>query len=96
MSVFLNTTKLININTNTKAMKKLFLLSALALSMSMAVFAQESDSKATEVNQYGQKVNSLPVNATVQDGILVFQNKEANYKFWFDIRVQGDAAVFFG
>jgi len=72
-------------------MKKLFLLSALALSMSIAAVAQE-----TEVNQYGQKVNSYPVDATVQDGILVFQNKNQNYKMWFDVRVQGDAAVFFG
>ena len=48
------------------------------------------------MNQYGQKVNSYPVDATVQDGIMVFQNKAQNYKFWFDIRVQGDAAVFFG
>jgi phosphate-selective porin OprO/OprP len=32
----------------------------------------------------------------MQDGILVFQNKEANYKMWFDVRVQADAAVYFG
>ena len=57
-----------------------------------AVFAQEK----TEVNQDGQKVNTYPIDATVQDGILVFQNKAQNYKMWFDIRVQGDAAVFFG
>ena len=71
-------------------MKKVFLMSLLAF-MSMAAFAQN-----TEVNQYGQKVTALPIDATVQDGILVFQNKEANYKMWFDVRVQGDAAVFFG
>ena len=73
-------------------MKKVLLISLLALSASFAAFAQEK----AEVNQYGQKVTALPVDATVQDGILVFQNKEANYKMWFDIRVQGDAAVFFG
>ena len=71
-------------------MKKVF-ISFFALIASIAAFAQEA-----EVNQYGQKVNSLPIDATVQDGILVFQNKEANYKMWFDVRVQGDAAVFFG
>ena len=75
-------------------MKKVLLISLLALSASFASFAQEE--KAADVNQYGQKVNSVPVDATVQDGILVFQNKNANYKMWFDIRVQGDAAVFFG
>ena len=71
-------------------MKKVF-ISLFALIASMTAFAQQ-----TEVNQYGQKVNALPVSATVQDGILVFQNKEANYKMWFDVRVQGDAAVYFG
>ena len=75
-------------------MKKLFLLSALAL-MSFAATAQEAETKS-DVNQYGQKVESLPIDAQVQDGILVFQNKKANYKMWFDVRIQGDAAVFFG
>ena len=72
-------------------MKKVFLISLFAFIASVAAFAQN-----TEVNQYGQKVNSYPVDATVQDGILVFQNKAQNYKMWFDIRVQGDAAAFFG
>ena len=72
-------------------MKRVILTSIIALIASTAAFAQEA-----EVNQYGQKVNSYPVDATVQDGIMVFQNKAQNYKFWFDIRVQGDAAVFFG
>ena len=71
-------------------------MSLLALFASVTVFAQDAKTEQTEVNQYGQKVNSYPAAATVQDGILVFQNKEQNYKFWFDIRVQGDAAVFFG
>ena len=83
---------LININQlNLTKMKKVFLITLMALFASSA-FAQEK----AEVNQYGQKVNSYPVDATVQDGILVFQNKAQNYKMWFDIRVQGDAAVFFG
>ena len=75
-------------------------MSLLALSASIAAFAQQAETQeggaATEVNQYGQKVNSYPAEATVQDGILVFQNKNQNYKMWFDVRVQGDAAVFFG
>lgn len=50
----------------------------------------------TDVNQYGQTVKSIPVQAEMQDGILVFKNDKANYKMWFDVRVQGDAAVFFG
>ena len=62
----------------------------------MTAVAQQRTDVQTDVNQYGQTVTSTPVNAAVQDGILVFQNKEANYKFWFDIRVQADAAVYFG
>jgi len=40
-------------------MKKVFLVSLFALFASTAAFAQE-----TEVNQYGQKVNSYPVAST--------------------------------
>ncbi len=72
-------------------MKKFLLIAAVAIASICGAQAQE-----TEVNQYGQKVTSLPINASVQDGILVFQNKDAGYKMWFDIRVQGDAAVYFG
>ena len=43
-------------------MKKVF-ISIFALLISVAAFAQEN----AEVNQYGQKVNSYPVDATVQD-----------------------------
>lgn len=72
-------------------MKKLLLVAAVALASIVGAQAQ-----TTEVNQYGQKVTSIPITPTVQDGILVFQNKDAGYKMWFDVRVQGDAAVYFG
>lgn len=72
-------------------MKKLLLIAAVAVASIFSAQAQEA-----EVNQYGQKVTSLPINASVQDGILVFQNKDAGYKMWFDVRIQGDAAVYFG
>ena len=72
-------------------MRKLLLVAAVALASIVGAQAQ-----TTEVNQYGQKVTSIPITPTVQDGILVFQNKEAGYKMWFDVRVQGDAAVYFG
>ena len=66
-----------------------------AMLTTVAVSAQQEDAQKG-VNQYGQKVESHPVQATVQDGIMVFQNKEIDYKLWFDIRLQTDAAVFFG
>ena len=75
-------------------MKKVFLLSAALLAFAICAGAQ--DQEEVHYNQYGQKVESLPIDARLQDGILVFQNKAANYKMWFDVRVQGDAAVFFG
>ena len=74
-------------------MKK-FLLSLAVVCFGANAFAQEAEPKA--VNQYGQEVTSVPVEAVAQDGVLVFQNKEANYKMWFDIRLQADAATFFG
>ena len=77
-------------------MKMVLLTSILALSASIAAVAQQNDAVQADVNQYGQKVESVPVEAKMQDGILVFQNKDANYKMWFDVRVQADAAVFFG
>lgn len=77
-------------------MKKLVTLLALT-GLSAGAYAQDSIPEANvQLNQYGQKVESLPVNASVQDGILVFQNKDANYKMWFDVRLQSDAAVYFG
>ncbi len=67
----------------------------LALAVSFAVNAQERESEETDVNQYGQVVKSVPVQGNLQDGILVFQNKKQNYKMWFDVRIQADAAAYF-
>ena len=50
----------------------------------------------TDVNQYGQTVGVIPLSAESQDGFLVFQNKQADYRIWFDIRVQTDGALFWG
>lgn len=75
-------------------MKHHIFLTLAAACVTMSAFAQTTNEP--EYNQYGQKVTSTPVKAQVQDGILVFQNKDANYKFWFDVRIQGDAAVYFG
>ena len=76
-------------------MKKLFLITLAALA-ALNLQAQSGEEMQSDVNQYGQVVTSVPVNANLQDGILVLQNKKQNYKMWFDVRVQGDAAVYFG
>lgn len=50
----------------------------------------------TDINQYGQEVSVVPLTAEAQDGFLVFQNRKAYYRVWFDVRVQTDGAVFWG
>ena len=79
-------------------MKKVLFVSAALLAFAVSANAQHVQEVQEEFqyNQYGQKVQSVPVDARLQDGILVFQSKQANYKMWFDVRVQGDAAVYFG
>lgn len=73
-------------------MKRLsFLL--VALFIGTMAFAQTED-KA--VDQYGNKVNVQDVNATERDGILVFESKDKEFKFWFDSRVQVDFGAYFG
>ena len=70
-----------------------FLMAALFLFGAMA-FAQTEETKA--VDQYGNKVNVKEVFATDRDGILVFESKDKDYKFWFDSRVQVDFGTYFG
>ena len=69
-----------------------FLMAALFVIGTMA-FAQTGD-KA--VDQYGNKVNVKEVTATERDGILVFESKDKDFKFWFDSRVQVDFGAYFG
>lgn len=56
----------------------------------------KTPSYSTDTNQYGQTVSVIPLSAESQDGFLVFQNKAADYRIWFDVRVQTDGAVFWG
>jgi len=47
-------------------------------------------------NQYGVKVERMPVDAEERGGFLVLESPDQSYKFWFDMRVQVDGAVFMG
>ncbi|MBR4822399.1 MAG: hypothetical protein IKZ71_04550, partial [Bacteroidales bacterium] len=58
-----------------------------------AAFAQKAPLK---FNQYGVAVQSDRLDVEAQDGILVLASPSTKYILWFDIRVQADAAVFFG
>ena len=74
-------------------MKRLsFLLAALFI-MGAAANAQKTDQA---IDQYGNKVDVKEVLATDRDGILVFESKDKDYKFWFDSRVQVDFGHYFG
>jgi len=71
------------------------LLAAMMLS-GIGSFAQQ-DPKTDEtvtLNQYGQEVESVPLDADNRSGILTFESKDKNYKFWFDNRVYFDGAFF--
>ena len=73
-------------------MRKPICMIAILLTTLSAAFAQE----AVKYNQYGVAVSSDRLDVEAQDGILVIASTKSNYKLWFDIRVQADAAAFFG
>lgn len=53
-------------------------------------------SSRMRINQYGVKVSRKPVEAEERSGFLVLESADQSYRFWFDIRVQVDAAAFAG
>ena len=73
-------------------MRKLLCLTAILLLVASAAWAQ----KPVKYNQYGVAVSSDRLDVEAQDGILVLESPTSSYKLWFDIRVQADAAAFFG
>ena len=75
-------------------MKKTVLMLAALVLGSMA-FAQNVDKKEA-VDQYGNTVNVKALETSSRDGILVFESKDKDYKFWFDSRVQVDFGHYFG
>ena len=74
-------------------MKKTVLLMAALMLGSMA-FAQTEKTQA--VDQYGNTVDVKALETSSRDGILVFESKEKDFKFWFDSRVQVDFGHYFG
>ena len=64
---------------------------------SIGSFAQE-DKKADDsvsLNQYGQEVETVDLQAQAQNGILSFESKDKKYKFWLDNRVYFDGGIYF-
>ncbi len=74
-------------------MKRLSLLMAALFVIGAAAYAQKTDQA---IDQYGNKVDVKEVTASDRDGILVFESKDKDYKFWFDSRVQVDFGHYFG
>ena len=70
----------------------------LALFIGTIAFGQADKAKKENkaIDQYGNKVDVKEVTASDRDGILVFESKDKEYKFWFDSRVQVDFANYWG
>ncbi len=68
----------------------------MALSICSIALAQEKENPDTTVrlNQYGVKVSRHPLLAEERDGILVFESKNKDYKFWLDNRLELDGYIF--
>lgn len=47
-------------------------------------------------NQYGVRVDRETIYAETRDGLLVFETADAQYRFWFDVRVNIDGALIYG
>ena len=74
-------------------MKKILLLTTALLLMGATAFAQ---TEKQAIDQYGNTVDVKALEASSRDGILVFESKNKDYKFWFDSRVQVDFGAYFG
>lgn len=47
-------------------------------------------------NQYGVRVDRTPVIPETRDGLMIFESADAQYRFWFDVRINVDAALIYG
>ncbi len=62
-----------------------------------ALNAQEKKKtdQPTNINQYGQKVETIKLSSDARNGILSFESKDKDIKFWLDNRVLFDGGYFF-
>ncbi|MCL2412800.1 MAG: OprO/OprP family phosphate-selective porin [Bacteroidales bacterium] len=76
-------------------MKKILITLGLCLAFSGFIYAQATEAGTgprVEVNQYGQLVETFPLEVTLRNGVTWITNRERGYRFWFDGRVQIDGA----
>lgn len=76
---------------------RFFALVAAMMLFSIGSFAQEDKTTENSVtfNQYGQKVKTVKLDAEARNGLLSFESKDKNFKFWLDNRVYLDGGMFF-
>jgi len=83
---------------NFKLYKQLIVL--FVMLFSITGFSQNTEMKTdtsdVRYNQYGVKVERVDLDAEARNGILVFESKDKNFKYWLDNRVYFDGAKFFG
>jgi len=70
---------------------KLYILLVAMMLSNIGSFAQNEE----KMNQYGQEVESVDLDAQARNAIITFESKDGNYKFWMDNRVMFDGAYFF-
>ena len=73
---------------------KLYILLVAMMLSSIGSIAQNND-KVVKLNQYGQEVESIGLEAEARNAIITFESEDGNYKFWMDNRVLFDGAYFF-
>lgn len=57
--------------------------------------AQTNELNDVRYDQYGKKVDRVPLSAENRNGVLVLESKDQDYKLWYDARVQTDGQFFF-
>lgn len=72
---------------------KLTLLLVFSVMSFSHIFGQEADT-TTRYDQYGQKVDRLPLTAEARNGIITFESKDKSFKFWTDFRINFDGGYF--
>ncbi len=76
---------------------KFYTLVIAMLLFNIAATAQEDNKKddPVKLNQYGQKVKAVKLDTEARNGILSFESKDKEFKFWLDNRVYFDGGIFF-
>jgi len=73
---------------------RFYTLVAAMMLFGIGSFAQK-DKETKTLNQYGQEVERVELEADARNGILNFESKDKKFKFWLDNRVYFDGGVFF-